>query len=466
MDFLLIYGTEMVSPTVYKQKFELNSPVYPPLGLLYVAKSLEDEGHKVRIIDFYLDRNPYEEIKKQILSSDAIGMTVDNDCFEESAELAKSIKNIDSSIPIIAGGPYCTLYSKQSLEGLPTVDISVSGDGEHAIKDIVHSLNGNKKFSEINGVHYRENNEIKSGQPPILIENLDSIPFPSRHLVEKYDYGKIGKTSLFREKMTSMVTTRGCPFRCKYCIRPLISYKSFRQRSAENVIAELKEIDKKYNSVMIGDDTFLVDSKRAHKILDGIIDLELNLDILIGGMRVDLAERELYYKMKKAGVKHVTFGIESGNQEVLDFYNKKVNIDQVKKAVNLCHEMGFFTNASFIFGAPIETKKHINYTINFACSLPLDTVIFYPLSYRHGSDLWNWAVEKGAISENEHEVIADSSRNLGYFTEEEIKKFCSLGLKKFYIRPSYIIKEFVKALQTKDNALLKIILKSFFKPIF
>jgi len=466
MNFLFINGTEMVSPTVYKQKFELKSPVYPPLGLLYVAKSLEDEGHKVQLVDFYLDENPFNEIEKLIANSDAIGMTVDNDCFEESAELAKYIKSLDSSIPIITGGPYCTLYSERALNGLPDVDITVCGDGEIAIKDIALALKGSKKFSDINGIHYRENGKVESGKTPILIEDLDSISIPSRHLVEKYDYGKFGDIDLFAPRLTSMVTTRGCPFRCRYCIRPLISYKKFRQRSAGNVLAELQEINNKYNTVMIGDDTFLVDIERAHKILDGIIDLELELDILIGGMRVDIAERELYYKMKKARVKHVNFGIESGNQDVLDFYNKKVNINQVKKAVKLCDEMGFFTNASFILGAPIETRDHINNTINFACSLPLDLVIFYPLSYRHGSDLWTWAVEKGSINENEHEVIADCSRDLGNFTEEEIKRFCSMGLKKFYLRPSYFYREFVKALRTKDNGLLKVILRSMIRPAF
>ncbi len=455
MKFLLIYGTEMNKPSVHKQQFELHGPVYPPLGLLYVGRSLEDEGHKAEIIDFFVEHDAMTTIKHKLSSADAIGISVDNDSYHESAQIAHTIKTIDPDIPIIIGGPHCTLYPEKALKNLPAADISVCGDGEQTIKNITHALEGKKPLSEIPGIHYREKQQIKKGKPPELIDNLDDIPFPARHLVDDYDYGKFGNTHLFTPPLTSMITTRGCPFRCRYCIRHIISYKSFRQRTAENVLREFKEINDSYGSVMIADDTFLADKKRAHQVLDGLIQMGSSLDILIGGARVDSADKDLYMKMKKAGVKYISYGIESGNQDVLDFYNKGVTIEQIHQSVQLSHKMGFFVNGTFIFGAPFETIGHFKRTIHLACSLPFDIVAFYPLSYRHGSDLWLDAVKKESIREDEHEVIADSKRNLGNFTREQILQWCTIASQKFYMRPRYVLSQLQKALRTKNPHILQ-----------
>ena len=119
--------------------------------------------------------------------------------------------------------------------------------------------------------------------------------------------------------------------------------------------------------------------------------------------------------MKKANVRYLGFGIESGNQDVLDFYNKKITLDQIRKAVKLANEMNIIARGTFIFGAPIETKKHFENTIKFACSLPLDVAIFCPLAYCPGSDLYNEAIKAGKINKNERSIVADSSRGLGNF---------------------------------------------------
>jgi radical SAM superfamily enzyme YgiQ (UPF0313 family) len=344
--------------------------------------------------------------------------------------------------------------------------VSVSGDGELAIKEIAGVIEGDKHFSKINGIYYRENKKVKSGKSPRLIENLDEIPFPSRHLVNKYKYGEFGKQYFYRPRLTSIITTRGCPFRCRYCTRHVISFGKFRQRSAENIIEELIEIDEEYGSVMIGDDSFLTNQKRAHLIFDEIIKNDLDLDLLIGGSRVDSANHDLYRKMKKANVKHIIYGIESGNQEILDFYNKKITIDQIEYSVKLADEMGFFTTGSFILGAPFETEEHIERTIRFASSLPLDLVAFYPLSYRHGSDLWREAVQNGIISENEHEVISDKNRGLGNFSREERLKICNRSSKRFYYNPKYLMRQIMKAFRLNNFSIIKAEVKSMFNSIY
>lgn len=160
--------------------------------------------------------------------------------------------------------------------------------------------------------------------------------------------------------------------------------------------------------------------------------------------------------MKKAGVKHLYYGLESGNQDVLSFYNKNVTVDQIRKAIILSSEMDFFTAGTFILGAPIETKKHIENTIRFATSLPLDVVIFTILTYKFGSQLWDEAVKSGKISRSDgYTVVADRSKGLGNFTREELEEFYRIAMKRFYIRPRYLIRQILKVFKDEDFNAIK-----------
>ena len=158
--------------------------------------------------------------------------------------------------------------------------------------------------------------------------------------------------------------------------------------------------------------------------------------------------------MKKAGVIFISYGVESGNQDVLDFYNKKTTLKQIQEAISLAREMGFFTSASFILGAPIETKQHIEKTIKFACSLPLDIAGFGPLIYIRGSQLWSEAVENGKISSDTFAVIADSRRELGNFTREELVAYIIHAYKSFYLRPTYLLGQTYRNMLRNDYSLL------------
>ena len=396
-------------------------------------------------------------MKNSVLSSDVVGLTIHTVSLKYAVNVAKTVKEIDPKIPLVIGGPHCTFTRNHSLNDVPYADISVMGEGEHVIIDIVEFFQGRKKLSDIHGIYYRENGRVKKGKPLEVIEDLDSIDFPARHLVEKYDYGKINKFHLFKPKVTALLSSRGCPFKCSFCVRysSVIKNWGFRQRSAENVVKEIIEIDKKYGSVLILDDNFLADRKRAHEIFDKLIKSKTKIHLLIEGSRVDSAERSLYLKMKKANVKYIGYGIESGNQNVLDFYRKGFNLDQARKAVRLSREMGFITNASFILGAPSERKKQIENTINFACSLPLDAAIFYPLHYTRHSAIWNDAVKNKKILNDELDVIADKRRDLSNFTADELWTSVNKAYKRFYLRPGYIFYQIYQALLKQDFRMLK-----------
>jgi anaerobic magnesium-protoporphyrin IX monomethyl ester cyclase len=467
MNFLLINPGKKISYSGENKYFTLNEVGFsksflPPLGLLYIASSLEEEGCKVELIDYYCEEKPEEKIRKSLLSVDAVGLGVYNRTRKETSDITKTIKDIDPDIKIIIGGPNCTSLPKKTLEDIPSADICVQGEGEYAIKEIIKALNGKKELSEINGVFYRENGEIKSGREAEVIKDLDSLAFPSRHLLDKYTYGLINGIPYYKQKFTAILSSRGCPFKCRFCSRDSMVMKVYRERSAENVIKELQMLNEKYGSVIIYDENFLANRKRVFKIMDNLIENKTDIELHITGARVDSADETLYKKLKKANVKSIEYGLESGNQDVLDFYNKKITLDQIKKATHIADKMGFLITGSFIFGAPIETKKHIDNTINFAKSLPLDIVFFIPLSYLYGSDLWYEAEKDGKVClDDGFFVIADKKRGLGNFTKEELEMFCKKAIKSFYMRPRYFYRQIFSLFKRRDYRFLLINLKSF-----
>lgn len=434
-------------------KKELSFEAYlPPLGLLYIASPLEKRGHKIKLVDFIAEQFTEEILLDAISNIDVVGVSVASPVATSATKIVEIIKKSKPEIKIIVGGPHCTIQGKEVLNEM-MADVSVAGDGEKVIVDIVDSFEGKTDLSKVHGVFYRENNTIKQGLPAEEIDDLDSLVFPSRHLLEKYTYGKqtvSGVTFFARGKITSVMTTRGCPFDCRFCVSKSI-FKKYRLRSAENVVKELEEISKDFDSVFAVDDNFLMDKKRAHKIMDLIIEKNLNLDIWIAGARVTDADKELFKKMKKAGVKSLEFGIESGSQEVLDYYNKKITLKKVETAVKLSKKTGFLTIGNFILGSPIETDKHINETIRFAKKIKLDFAFFYAFNFLKGSQIWDEAFKQGKIKENEMFVPCDSRRGLGNFTPDELRARLSKAFKSYYLNPRYLFDQFMRQIFVYKN---------------
>lgn len=424
----------------------------PPLGLLYIAKKLETRGQNVTVIDFVAEPFTEEKLQDMLEKTDVICITITSQIATSAEKLVAFIKRTTPELPVIIGGPHCTLLGRQVLREI-AADIAVMGDGEETINELMDVLEKKKALAEVHGIFYREHGEIKAGLPGHEIEDLDSVLFPSRHLIHQYSYGKrqiAGVTFFAKGRITSMVTTRGCPFNCRFCVSKSI-FHTYRSRSAENVLKELEEIDKEYDSVFIVDDNFLSEKKRAERIMDLLIEKKLHLEIWIAGVRVTDAEPQLFQKMKKAGVKSIEFGIESGNQEILEYYNKKITLDAIRKAVSLSKKTGFLTIGNFIVGAPIETETHIEDTIRFAQELNLDFAFFYPFQYMKGSALWDEAVKQGVISDHELFVMNNSRPGLGNFTIEEFRNKISEAYRRFYLTPRYFFSQLIRQLFVYRN---------------
>lgn len=437
----------------------------PPLGLLYLAKILENEGDTVTVLDFSAEPFNEKNLINAIHNIDVIGMTLLSPALEHAKHLIRVIKQSNPDIPLVIGGPHCTLLPQKALEETQA-DISIQGDGETVIKDIRQALIKKKEFNQIPGVSYKTKNGINNGPPVQLIDNLNTIPFPARHLVKRYTYGREFNPSYKPGDFTSIITSRGCPFSCRFCSRGSVSMRRYRMRSTDNVISELKEIQAQgYHHVAIADDSFPVTTKQAHALFDAIIQEQIDLKYSITATRVDLADKALFQKMKHAGVTHIQFGLESGNQDVLDYYHKQTTVETIRNAVELSHDIGFFTTGSFIFGAPFETKKHFDTTLSFALSLPLHSVSFLPLRYMIGSDLWEQAVSNGHITRDEYLVPADVNRGLGRFSKQELFSYCIKAQRAYYARPAFFINLLKTSLRNDDMTFMQSYISMMFPSI-
>ena len=176
---MLIYPQSNYSYVGTRKNNDTVRGLAPPLGLLYIAKILEKEGDNVTILDFSCEAFEEQKLIDAVKTADVVGMTVLSFSLENSIEIINITKKIKPQIKVIIGGPHCTLFPKKALEETQA-DISVQGDGELVITDIKRAIAGEIVFSEISGIHYRENNEIRNGVPLELIKDLDFVPFPAR----------------------------------------------------------------------------------------------------------------------------------------------------------------------------------------------------------------------------------------------------------------------------------------------
>jgi len=404
-----------------------------PMGLLYLATPLKQNGFEVRLLNLSLDRR-FIEIPAHLLEwADLVGLSIPSYCRASAIQLVKRIKQYIPGLPVMVGGPDCILFP----ELFPGSDITVTGEAEGIIVDIANAVLHHSDLNSIPGLIIRgDDGTIKSTGDLYPIKELDQSGFPDRGLLSYWDERKPNlESQKTLPKSTELITSRGCPRHCRFCSRDALTYSNYRERSVENVTTELVQIaDRGYEMVWVSDDNFTVNTARALKIFNILAELRLPLGLALSGW-VGSAGKELFKAARAAGVRIISFGLESGNQDVLDFYQKGITLEQIKTAVNLADECGLFTVGNFIIGAPVETKEHFAKTIVLAQELPLDSVNFKVLGYMAGSSLWKEQVVKGNISPDERNVFADKRRGLGNFTLEELKQVVAKSYQGFNSNP-------------------------------
>ena len=416
------------------------TPIFPPLGLAYISAILKKNNIEVKILESNVEDLNHEQIKSEIdkYNPNYVGITSTTCLIEEANEIAKLCS--DDMITIV-GGIHTSAMPEETLKEFQDIDIVCVGEGEYTMLEIVNGVD----LSKVNGIVYRKDKKIIKNSPRPLIENLDSLPFPARELLPMSKYSSAGSK---RDRIDYILSSRGCPYNCIFCVDHLVHGKKFRYRSPENVVAEIEYlISQGVGEFDFIDDNFTLLPSRASKICDLIIKKELNKKIIwrcSNGIRIDKIDLELLKKMRDAGCYMLSLGIEAGNDQILKNIKKGITKEQVRKAVSMCKEAGIESRGLFMFGNLGETKQTMLDTINFAKELDLDTATFHISVPFPKTEYWDIIKKEGSITASKwRDYIAYGSVifNHGDINPELLIKIQKKAYRSYYLRPKMVIKQ-------------------------
>lgn len=444
--------------------------VYVPLGLAYIAAVLEQAGYNVEIIDLNVQRVNDNDLRRKVINADIIGITGMITEYKEILRLIAIVKKANSGARVVLGGPLATTLPQELLQ-VSQADFVVIGEGEKTIINLVSVIKDDGNFKDIKGIAYKDSNQIVITEPVEPIANLDTIPFPARHLLDMNRYlqnhfASFGlKIKEFGKiKSTNLITSRGCPYNCTFCFKGMWGNK-WRGRSPQNIVEEMALLYQKYgiNGFFLNDDTFVLDRKRVFELCQLIKERKLNVVWYCNG-RLNLMTKELLEAMYNAGCRGIAYGIESGNQQILDSVEKNITLDQVRKIVKWTKEAGLNTTGYFMIGMLGETKATIRETMAFARELELDFYGFSLTTPLVGTELYNSAFAAGLIPRDDSSlgewslhVNANltqdcSNGDLAAFANEAFREFyLKKRFGKFYFFNPHFLKEEIRILLSLRN---------------
>lgn len=425
----------------YGRGMEKIGSALPPLGLLYLGAVLEKEGYFVKIFDTQIDS---WDIKK-IAKPDIVGIYCNTSNYYRALGLAEEIKN-NFNIPIIFGGPHATLRPLEVLRN-SRVDFVVVGEGELTMIDLLSALNNQSReltLEKVRGIGFKRNGEpiINSGRE--LIGNLDSLPFPARHLVSMEKY-RPSPNQYKRLPMTTMMVSRGCPFNCTFCNVEALWTRRYRSRSVKNVVEEIKLLIKDYGikEINFWDDVFGINQEWIREFCETVVKEKLDLTWACE-CRVDTINKELLKKMKQAGCWCIFFGVESLDQEILEAVNKRITLSQITSAFKWTREAGIEIRANFILGLPKETPEKVKQMIRVLCRLNPGYIKFNILTPYPETAIYREIKQGkwGKIIDESYDKLTGYFATFlpfGYQNIGELEKMKKYAYRKFYLRLGYIL---------------------------
>ena len=428
----------------------------PPLGILYLAAVARlQDGWEVEIIDCVGEALTYKALRMRIrsVSADLVGLTVLTFTVFDVVKTLKIVKEESPHAQVIIGGPHAHIYPEETLSW-QGVDIVAMGEGECVILRLMAVFPDRQAMKSIRGLVFRDNkgNVINTGKPD-LIANLDEIPFPARDFTDVNLYSSIVSKN---NPISTMITSRGCPFKCRYCDRPHLG-KRFRFHSADYVIREMQEcVELGIGEVFIYDDTFTVNRKRVLEICKKKVEKGLNLAFDIRA-RVDSVDFEMLEALKAAGCERIHYGVEAGTEKIQKVLGKGITLDQAKNAIEMTKKARIKSLAYFMIGAPTETREDIRESMRFAKQLDPDFVSITILTPFPETDIYFQALEEGVIGYDYfREFAKNPTKNFRtkYWEKnlkrEELFKELEMAYHKFYGRPNYILRQVLQIRSIND----------------
>jgi radical SAM superfamily enzyme YgiQ (UPF0313 family) len=420
--------------------------VKPPLGPMFVAAYLKQNSpHEVKIIDCQVRRLDEEHIKAEIreYKPDVVGVCAWTDFWYDAWRCIQLCKEVDPKIHVTVGGPHVGIYSDVTLEH-SGCDSVIVGDGEVPFYWLVNALSNDYKPDQLSGLHFKEHG-VKKGDKEFYIHgNLDSLPFPDRLMLPYKEYHSVVAKNDF---VTTMITSRGCPYKCTFC---KLSFQKVLSRSAADVVDEMEVIaGLGIREIEVYDDTFTWSKHRLIDICKGIVERGLDLDWAIRD-RVSSPTPDTMEWLAKAGCRRIHFGIESGSNKTLKTIKKAINTDQAIEAVALAKKHGIQVLTYFMVGLPGETVEDMRETIRFAKRLDPDYATFSVTVPYAGTEMYEDGLKQGVIPVDywlEFAKRPTANFVVPYFWEEHLDKRQLLNIRDeatraFYFRPKYVLKQF------------------------
>lgn len=416
---------------------------YPPLGLLYIVSSLK-RGYDCEIK--FLDANvegltqlDMEEVVRTF-SPDIVGIQMMTFTAVDSYQTAQTVKRVNQNIFVVVGGPHPNIFIDETLSK-PEIDCIVLGEGERSFVELVRSISEGRGLSHLPHIAYRDKDGLVVKGTPGMIKDLDELPFPAREVLnpDKY-YTIIG----LAKRMTTIITSRGCPYKCLFCDRAYWG-KKFRARGHINVVDEIEECVKMgIEEFDFQDDTFTLDRARVIAICDEILKRRLKIYWNIRA-RINTVDKELLGKLSKAGVIRIHYGVEAGTPEIINVLRKAIDLEEALRVFKLTKSYGIQTLAYFIIGSPSETEQHVIKTIKYINKLNPDYLHIGILTPFPSTDLYTMGLESGVLPNDYWKEFAEvlNPEFVPLFWEEHLSRdklisLLRLAYRSFYFRPAYM----------------------------
>lgn len=438
---------------LYEDTMLKNSvPHYPPLNLLLIAGALKQQNIPVTLLDLDLvDKDFYNAIEEKIdeFKPTIVGVTFTSALYGQCTKIAETIKKKNKEIIVVAGGSHAS-SKPEELVTKTQYDIAIVGEGEFTISEILGV--SKERLNTVKGIVYKnEKGEIVKTEKRPFIQNLDDVPMPMYELINIYDY-KVPPSFRRKTPAATIETSRGCLWGCTYCTKTVFG-RTFRTKTAERTVREFEQlISLGYKEIHINDDMFITDKERAKKICRLLIEKNIKITWACpNGIRADRVDRELIRLMRQAGCYRVSFGAESGNQQVLDNIQKNQTLQQVEEAFKICKEEKMAAYGFFMFGLPGDTEETMQQTIDFAKKCDPDIAKFGIMIPLPSTPIYEEWKDKYIISENWDDYGFHKGVQVyrhPTLSQETINKYYKKAYREFYMRPSYIIQRAVRGIKT------------------
>ncbi|MGA2884888.1 MAG: radical SAM protein [Halobacteriota archaeon] len=453
MEVLLVNPPDIASK--YKDVLGLTAP---PLGLAYIGAVLEENDVKVTILDAPALDMDFQGYQRELANKhvDLLGVQTTTPTIKQALAVGKITKELHPECTVTMGGYHATFMPEQVLEN-DFVDVVVRNEGEYATLELVDAIENDKPLRNIDGINYRDGDRIVETPKRRPIEDLDALPFPARHLLPMSEYMLFGR----KQVLATMICSRGCPMGCSFCASSAMHGRRVRFRSPENAADEMEQVVDDYKVRMVGfmDDTFTLFPKWVDSFCKGII--SRGIDVVWGcTARVDRFNKELLSQMWKAGCRTLLFGVESGNQKILDNVQKGTKVGQAKRAFKTAKDIGMHTIASMTLGMPGESKTTIDETIGFAKRVNPDYALFSLATPYPGTKFYELASKMGLIRIKDwtHFTLLTPVIETVDLTLRELQDTQREAFKEFYLRPNYLFKQL-----SRDKLLFAMVMYKVFK---